>query len=75
MRDLLRRGLAVHHSGILPIIKEVKCLKRMFLQCRVNAHNLAIEHVCTAQLGDRTTLSKISSEGNAIRYLAKPSSG
>ena len=24
-RDLLKRGLAVHHSGILPIIKEV-CL-------------------------------------------------
>ena len=23
MRDLLKRGIAVHHSGILPIIKEV----------------------------------------------------
>ena len=25
MKDLLKRGIAVHHSGILPIIKEV-CL-------------------------------------------------
>ena len=24
MRDLLKRGIAVHHSGILPIIKEVR---------------------------------------------------
>ena len=24
MRDLLKRGVAVHHSGILPIIKEVR---------------------------------------------------
>lgn len=23
MRDLLKRGIAVHHSGILPILKEV----------------------------------------------------
>ena len=23
MRDLLKKGIAVHHSGILPIIKEV----------------------------------------------------
>ena len=23
MKDLLKRGIAVHHSGILPIIKEV----------------------------------------------------
>ena len=23
MRDILKRGIAVHHSGILPIIKEV----------------------------------------------------
>jgi hypothetical protein len=23
MRELLKRGLAVHHSGILPILKEV----------------------------------------------------
>lgn len=23
MKDLLKRGLAVHHSGILPILKEV----------------------------------------------------
>ena len=23
MRDLLSRGIAVHHSGILPILKEV----------------------------------------------------
>ena len=24
MRDLLKRGVAVHHSGILPIVKEVR---------------------------------------------------
>ena len=23
MKDLLKRGIGVHHSGILPIIKEV----------------------------------------------------
>lgn len=23
MRDLLKKGVAVHHSGILPILKEV----------------------------------------------------
>ena len=23
MRDILKRGIAVHHSGILPIMKEV----------------------------------------------------
>ena len=23
MQDLLKRGIAVHHSGILPLIKEV----------------------------------------------------
>ena len=25
MKELLKRGIAVHHSGILPIIKEVIC--------------------------------------------------
>lgn len=24
MQDLLKRGIAVHHSGILPLIKEVR---------------------------------------------------
>jgi antiviral helicase SKI2 len=26
MRDLLSRGIAVHHGGLLPIIKEVSCV-------------------------------------------------
>ncbi len=25
IRDLLSRGVAVHHGGLLPIVKEVKC--------------------------------------------------
>ena len=25
MRDLLSRGIGVHHGGLLPIVKEVSC--------------------------------------------------
>ena len=26
MRDLLSRGIGVHHGGLLPLVKEVSCL-------------------------------------------------
>jgi hypothetical protein len=34
MQELLKRGLAVHHSGILPILKEVRLAD--VRQCSVN---------------------------------------
>jgi superfamily II RNA helicase len=28
MRELLARGIGVHHGGLLPIVKEVRCAVR-----------------------------------------------
>lgn len=36
LRGLVRRGLAVHHAGLLPIMKE--CVEMLFCQVRA-AHS------------------------------------
>ena len=55
MRELLKRGIAVHHSGILPIIKEVVI-------------DLSYSYYIPSSLfilsGYRTLISKGVSQGN-----------
>lgn len=52
MRDLLKRGIAVHHSGILPILKEVK---------------LALHNAYVLRFG-MIFLSHISMRSDLLRY-------
>ena len=41
MQELLKRGLAVHHSGILPILKEVRCTIAT-IQSNASVYSIAI---------------------------------
>ena len=61
MRSLLKRGIAVHHSGILPILKEViemlfsrgfVKVSRIFLFTTFKSFNLQMHHY----FGDKTPL-------------------
>ena len=48
MRDMLKRGLGVHHSGVLPILKEV--VEMLFGKGLVKVGSQKFSLICTYKL-------------------------
>lgn len=69
MSELLHRGLGVHHSGILPILKEI--VEMLFSRGLVKVHTLVEEGLFRALVVPLRVAQRVEGQGSdrTVRWL------